>query len=395
MHSESCFATLRIARALSCSYDVSTATRSGGREKRWLDASPSPSSLSVAFVSLDFLRRLPLARSTSPEAMRCSTHSGTSPYTYPFSARAFSDAWTVNATEGRGAFGREEETSPPETRSRRSSSRSVSESNAPRSPYATVRNMRPCLQSDTSATFAYPNARIVDATGAPVTNACLGATSLSARSRGSSSSMVASPWRPPPTLPPTFTCRPKGKLLTTAATRASGSSKRSEAAARQSSGLRVIASATATVGVGVSIREGRRATDAGDSGVSSYRIASRSETRPSSSTDVSADASASSPKNATSYGVPASHSASDACTAGMARRKDARFPLAFRAFCAFMSPPSALYPRDHAACRMVPPPQHGSRIAPRPQGSPSPPAPTGANTAFTATAAMDGCVPAL
>ena len=67
-------------------------------------------------------------------------------------------------------------------------------------------------------------------------------------------------------------------------------------------------------------------------------------------------------RDASSYGVPSSHSASDACCAGMARRKDTPgFPLAFRAFCAVMSPPSALYPRDHAACRMVPPPQHGSR----------------------------------
>jgi hypothetical protein len=121
--------------------------------------------------------------------------------------------------------------------------------------------MRPCLHSETSVTFAYPSARIVDATGAPVTNACLGATSLSARSRGSSSSMVASPRRPPPSLPPTLTCRPKGRLLTTAATRASGSPKRSAAAARHAAGLTVMASATVTVGVGVSIREGRRGED--------------------------------------------------------------------------------------------------------------------------------------
>ena len=250
--------------------------------------------------------------------------------------------------------------------------------------------MRPCLHSDTSATFAYPSARIVGATGAPVTNACLGATSLSARSRGSSSAMVASPWRPPPTLPPTFTCRPKGRLLTTAATRVSGSPKRSAAAARHSAGLHAVASATVTVGVGASIREGRRGME-DERDVSELPGFSKTFSK---TFSISA-------RDASSYGVPSSHSASDACCAGMARRKDARFPLAFRAFCAFMSPPSALYPRDHAACRIVPPPQHGSRTAPRArardQGSPSPsPSNTpGANTAFTATAAMDGCVPAL
>ena len=86
-------------------------------------------------------------------------------------------------------------------------------------PMATARKIRPNRHTGTSHTFSYPHARIVSAMGVPDTNACRGATGNSAVSSGTYASASAVHHLPPPPLPPTDTFRPKGRLLTTAATR--------------------------------------------------------------------------------------------------------------------------------------------------------------------------------
>ena len=94
-----------------------------------------------------------------------------------------------------------------------------------------------------------------------------------------------------------------------------------------------------------------------------------------------------------------------ACAAGMAGTKLAMFPCALRTICALTSPPMEWYPRLQAACKIVPPPQHGSTMTfvrnLFPSSSPpivepsSPFSKPPARTALSAAAAISGRVPAL
>mmetsp|Transcript_789 Transcript_789/g.3043 ORF Transcript_789/g.3043 Transcript_789/m.3043 type:complete len:233 (+) Transcript_789:1172-1870(+) len=231
--------------------------------------------------------------------------------------------------------------------------------------------------------------------------------SLSDNKRGASSSIVHSPCFPEPPPPPTLTCLPNGRLLTTAAIFTCGSLNVATAFSCQAEAFVTITSPTVTVGVGVSKRDGR---------LELWFLVSSS-----SSSSCSKPSKASSSPNATAYGVPESHVARLWCCTGMLRRKDARLPFAFLAFRELMSPPTDRSPRLHAACKIVPPPQQGSRttpcsrmddqaeslsplIAPASLASSPNTSPTrnhpfhttaGFKTAFSAMPAIAGCVPAL
>eukprot|EP00982_Pelagococcus_subviridis_P005034 29456-Pelagococcus_subviridis.AAC.7 len=216
-------------------------------------------------------------------------------------------------------------------------------------------NVRPRRHSAISTTPSYPTSRIAAAIGTPDKKTCRGAWSLSARSNGAYSSSVAPPRLPPPGPPPTATCRPNGRLLTIAATRASSRPVVALTVAAQSVGA--VASFSRTTG----------------GGESKPVVASSVRFPPLPSFAAGASASSSIAR-------------SDACSAGMCGRNDAMFPRALLALSAMSSPPTARCPRAHAACKMVPPPQHGSMTT---SASPPPPPPPRVIIAtFTAAAAI-------
>mmetsp|Transcript_4408 Transcript_4408/g.19998 ORF Transcript_4408/g.19998 Transcript_4408/m.19998 type:complete len:215 (+) Transcript_4408:1414-2058(+) len=212
--------------------------------------------------------------------------------------------------------------------------------------------------------------------------------SRAVRSGRYSSASAVTP-APPPALPPTATLRPNGRLLTTAATLTSFSSHLSQSAAFVTQFVDGdVASASWIRGGGARSPEvspglERFELERGGRFASFAQSIEAVESRPASSM----------PRRV-------------ACAAGMAGTKLAMFPCALRTICALTSPPMEWYPRLQAACKIVPPPQHGSTMTFVSGGpsvssfpSSSPPIvrekPPPARTALSAAAAISGRVPAL
>ena len=168
--------------------------------------------------------------------------------------------------------------------------------------------------------------------------------SRAVRSGRYSSASAVTP-APPPALPPTATLRPNGRLLTTAATLTSVSSHLSQSAAFVTQFVDGdVASASWIRGGGARSPEVSPGLER-----SELERGGRFASFPESIEAVESRLASSMPRRV-------------ACAAGMEGTKLAMFPCALRTICALTSPPMEWYPRLQAACKIVPPPQHGSTM---------------------------------